>query len=114
MATTENFSFVPYTSIPASLDQSTAVKISGARGQVVWVGLKVTAGTGDCTLIYWDTEMGEWMPYDRKMTVDIAVDGGKRIGRWLKDAELGQWFQLVVPGGITVEKARMRGITIGS
>jgi len=112
MAATQNILFTPYTSIPASLDTSTAVYFSALSGSAVWVNLKVTAGTGNCTCIIWDPTMQEWMPFPNEMPVDAAKNDGKAVGRWMKDLETAQYLQLVVPGGITVQKASMYGMIL--
>lgn len=108
-------SFVPYASIPGSLNQNTAVFIQTMKNVEIFVRVSNdTPITGLMYLLKWipesNTGAGGWYPYRNPVAFDSAVTSGKIHAAWNEDIDSPAWFQLLVPAGAVVLEAFMQGI----
>lgn len=107
-------SFTPYTAMPVNLDTGTAVDLRLATA--VEVFFSISAGSGDVYLLKWVEEAnaggGRWYRCQNPMPVDFASHGDWHV-RWVVDKDRPAYYQLLVPGGVTVTEAFMQGIRVG-
>ncbi len=106
----------PYSSIPSSLNETTAVFIQNMKN--VEVFMRITADTpmtGFVYLLKWVPESttgvsGGWYPYRNPVALDTSINNGKLHAAWNQDIDTPAWFQLLVPAGVTVAEALIQGI----
>jgi hypothetical protein len=110
----ERIAFTPYTSVPATLDTSTAVSLFLLSA--VEVFFYISAGAGDVYLLKWvkeaNTGNGRWYRYQNPISVDFASHPDWH-GRWVADKDTPSYYQLLLPAGVTVTEAFMQGIRVG-
>ena len=110
----ERIAFTPYTSVPATLDTSTAVYL--ALMSAVEVFFSISVGTGDVYLLKWIKEAnagnGRWYRYRNPVTVDFASHPDWH-GTWVTDLNAPGYYQLLLPAGVTATEAFMQGIRLG-
>lgn len=108
----ERIAFTPYTSVPATLDTSTAVSLFlMAKIEVFFY---ISAGAGDVYLLKWIKEAnggnGRWYRHRNPLTVDFASHPDWHAA-WVADLNAPGYYQLLLPAGVTATEAFMQGIS---
>lgn len=105
--------FIPYNSIPASLDDTTAVYVQRPYNMEVFFQVTGAAGTYKVWLLKWIKESdmgGGWYPYRHPVEVDPSINDGKCNAVWLNDIYASSYFQLLVDPALTVVEAMIQAV----
>jgi hypothetical protein len=103
-----------------SLAFGTSLPVDSTSGTVVETGSSIkitgvcTVGSGNMDVYEWVPELGTWeLLADTQIAVNSGLKGGNFCGRFAMDRDSTRTLFLLVPGGITLTYAHVRGVYLG-